>query len=190
MSRNTIRRLLSQNKIRPKSHRKRLKTTPHPQRDEQFQYLQRQQDAFEQMQQPIISIDTKKKELIGNFAQAGQVWCEQADSVLMHNFPSDAQGKAVPYGIYDRQTNRGYVCVGQSADTPTFAVDNLVEWWQQDGRERYLYATDLLILADGGGSNSSRSRVFKQQLQLKLADAWNLVITVAHYRCSLPTRCL
>ena len=181
LSPNTIRRLLSHHKIRPKSHCKRLKTTPHPQRDEQFRYIQRQREAFELMQQPIISVDTKKKELIGNFAQAGQVWCEQADSVLMYDFASDAEGKAVPHGSYDIQANRGYVCVGQSADTPTFAVDNIVEWWEQEGYDRYPNRTDLLILADGGGSNSSRSRVFKQQLQLKLADVWNLVVTVAHY---------
>lgn len=181
LSRGTIRRLLRQQGIRPKSNRKRLKTNPNPQRDTQFRYLQRQREAFEALKQPIISVDTKKRELIGNFVQAGQVWCAQATAVNMHDFASEAIGKAIPHGIYDPQYNDGYMCVGQSADTAEFAVDNLVEWWLNVGCHRYPEATDILILVDGGGSNSYRARRWKQQLQLKLADLCGLTVTVAHY---------
>ena len=177
----TIRRLLRGHKIRPKSNVKHLKANPHPDRDTQFTYIQRQRLAFEQVAQPIISVDTKNKELIGDFQQKGQLWCDQAPEVNMHDFPSDALGKAVPYGIYDEQANHGQVYVGQSADTPEFAVDNIARWWVEVGRTRYPHATDLLILADGGGSNGYRARCFKQQLQVKLADPFDLTLTVAHY---------
>ena len=177
----TIRRLLSKHRIRPKRNIKRLKGAPHPDRDQQFTYIERQRQAFAWMDQPIISVDTKKKELIGPFRNPGQVWCEQATPVNTHDFPSLANGKAVPYGIYDTRYNDGYVVVGQSADTPEFAVDAIVTWWQQVGRERYPDATDILILADGGGSNGYRPRRWKQQLQVKLADALGLTVTVAHY---------
>src|SRR5258708_28819171 len=99
----------------------------------------------------------------------------------MHDFPSEAIGKAVPYGIYDEQANQGQVYVGQSSDTSEFAVDNIVRWWSEVGQLRYPDATDLLILADGGGSNGYRPRRFKQQLQVKLADPFGLIVTLAHY---------
>jgi hypothetical protein len=181
LAQNTIRRLLRDHNIRPKSNRKRLKTNPNPDRDQQFNYIQRQRQVFDALEQPMISVDTKKKELIGLFHNAGQVWCEQAPSVNMYDFPSMASGKAVPYGIYDMQFNEGYVYVGQSADTPEFAVDAIVAWWQTTGRQHYPDATDLLILADGGGSNGYRPRRWKQQLQVKLVDAFGLTVTVAHY---------
>jgi len=177
----TIRRLLRKHKIRPKSNVKHLKANPHPQRDTQFSYIQRERQVFEQLNQPMISVDTKNKELIGDFQQSGQVWCEQAPEVNMHDFPSDALGKAVPYGIYDEHANQGHVYVGQSADTPEFAVDNIVRWWSEVGQLRYPQATDLLILDDGGGSNGYRARRFKHQLQVKLADPFNLIITLAHF---------
>lgn len=177
----TIRRLLHKHRIRPKSHVKRLNGTPHPDRDRQFTYIERQRQAFTWMGQPVISVDTKKKELIGAFRNPGQVWCEKATPVNVHDFPSQADGRAVPYGIYDTQSNEGYVLVGQSADTPEFAVDAIVAWWQQTGRARYPDATDILILADGGGSNGYRPRRWKQQIQVQLADALGLTVTVAHY---------
>lgn len=177
----TIRRLLRKHKIQPKSNVKHLKATPHPDRDTQFSYIERQRQAFEQLEQPIISVDTKNKELVGNYQQPGQVWCDQAPEVNMHDFPSEAIGKAVPYGIYDERANAGQVYIGQSADTPEFAVDCIVTWWRETGQVRYPQATDLLILADGGGSNGYRARRFKQQLQVKLADAFGLIVTVTHY---------
>lgn len=181
LGRETIRRLLHQQDIRPKSNRKRLVAKPHPDRDLQFEYIQSQRKAFQMLKWPIISIDTKKKELIGSFRNSGQVWCEQAESVYMHDFPSDAKGQAVPYGIYDLLRHKGYVCVGQSAETPEFAVDALVRWWKVVGSKHYSEAPELLVLADGGGANGWRPRKWKQLLQTKLVDAFGLTVTVCHY---------
>jgi hypothetical protein len=181
LSTGTIRRVLRKHDIRPRGNVKRLEGTVHPERDEQFSYLQGQRQVFNRLEQPQISVDTKKKELIGNYGRAGQVWCEQGTEVNTHDFPSEALGKAVPYGIYDEQANSGHVYLGQSADTPAFAVDNIVAWWSTIGQQRYPQATDLLILADAGGSNSARARCFKQQLQVKLADPFALIVTVCHF---------
>lgn len=181
LARETIRQLLYKHKIRPKSNVKRLVPKPHPDRDLQFQYIEEQRSFFEKMGWPIISVDTKKKELIGLFAQAGTLWCEQAPSVYMHDFPSDAIARAAPYGIYDLAHNLGYFYVGHSADTPEFAVDAISAWWRDHGKSRYGDAPELLILADAGGSNSYRSRNWKRQLQDMLADSFDLSVTVCHY---------
>lgn len=181
LSRETIRGLLNQAKIRPKSNVKRLHPKPHPERDHQFQYLNSQRAAFAVAGWPTISVDTKKKELLGNFFNRGTKWCQQATAVNTHDFASYAAGQAIPYGIYDIQHNRGYVAVAQSADTPELAVDAIVWWWLHFGQPLYPHTPELLILADGGGSNGYRSRRWKQQLQLKVADAFHLAVTVAHY---------
>jgi hypothetical protein len=153
----------------------------HPERDGQFLYLRTQRAAHLDAGQPVISVDTKKKELVGNFKNSGQVWCQEAEEVNAHDFPQDAVGRAVPYGIYDLNHNCGTVYVGHSADTPTFAVDNIAHWCATELTERFPHATRLLIEADSGGSNSARSRVWKQQLQVQLADRLGLTITVCHY---------
>jgi hypothetical protein len=153
----------------------------HADRDTQFRYIRQQRTAHQQAGQPTLSIDTKKKELVGNFRNAGRIWCQEPEQVNIHDFPSEALGRAVPYGIYDPQHNRGTVYVGQSADTPAFAVDNLLHWCQTELPQRFPGATHLFLEADGGGSNGSRSRVFKQQLQDKLADGLGLTVTVCHY---------
>lgn len=181
VSRETVRRLLYKHKISPKANVKRLVAKAHPARDEQFRYIQSQRVAFEGLGWPIISVDTKKKELIGPFAQRGRRWCKEAQAVYLHDFASDALGRAVPYGIYDLHHQQGDVYVGQSADTPDFAVDNIVHWWQTVGQERFPHAPELLILADGGGSNGYRPRRWKYQLQRRLADAFGLRVTVLHY---------
>lgn len=181
LCRETIRVLCHHHKIRPKSNVKRLQPKTHPDRDIQFTYLQEQRDAFQAAGWPCISVDSKKKELIGRFKNAGQLWCQTAAQVYSQDFPSDALGKAVPYGIYDLQHNRGDVYLGQSADTPEFAVEAISHWWQQVGCQRFPHAPELLILADGGGSNGYRSRRWKQQLQLKLVDPFDLSVTVCHY---------
>lgn len=178
---NTIRRLLIKHKIRPKSNRKRLNTTSHPLRDTQFQVIQREIEAFKWLGQPIISVDAKKRELIGKFAQAGQVWSATPTDVNSYDFPSLALGKAIPYGVYDVQHNDGFVGIGQSGNTAELAVDVIRLWWGHVGQHRYPHATDLLILCDGGGSNDYRSRLWKQQLQLKIADEYGVTVTVAHY---------
>lgn len=156
-------------------------TAHHPERDQQFRYIASQAAQYPAQEQPVISVDTKKKELVGNFKNAGQIWCQQAEIVDCHDFPHDALGRAVPYGIYDPHDNCGTVYIGQSADTPTFAVDNVAHWCQTELRERYPHATQILIEADSGGSNGARSRVWKQQLQVQLADALGLTVTVCHY---------
>jgi hypothetical protein len=157
----------------------------HPDRAAQFRYLETQKQAFLSAGQPVISVDTKKKELVGNFANAGRAWGRGAERVNLHDFPQDALGRAVPYGIYDLRHNRGSVYVGEAADTPRFAVDALVAWWQEEGQAAYPGATELLVLADSGGSNGCQPRVWKGQLQDQLADRLGLTVTVCHY----PTGC-
>jgi len=157
----------------------------HPDRQLQFEVIQIQKQAFQAAGWPIISVDTKKKELIGNFKNAGQAWGQEAEAVNVHDFPHDVLMRAVPYGIYDVSSNCGSVYVGSSADTPEFAVTALARWWQEEGRQRFPHATQLLTLADAGGSNAARSRSFKLQLQEQLSDRYGLSITVCHY----PTGC-
>lgn len=177
----TLRRLLKKRQISLKSNVKRLHPKPHPDREQQFQIIIDKRNEFVRKKQPIISVDTKKKELLGHFANRGKQWCKKADDVLMYDFPSYADGKAVPYGIYDVTHNRGYVAVGNSADTPQFAVDAIVWWWRSFGSTLYPEAKSVLILADGGGSNGYRPRRWKQQLQEKLSDAFGLHVTICHY---------
>jgi hypothetical protein len=157
----------------------------HADRDAQFSYIAAQRQAFRDTNLPIISVDTKKKELIGNFKNAGQAWGQVAEAVNAHDFPHDADGRAVPYGIYDLTYNHGSMYVGSSGDTPQFAVDVIARWWADRGRTVFSQADQLLILADAGGSNGCRSRVWKQQVQHQLSDRFGLTVTVCHY----PTGC-
>jgi hypothetical protein len=160
-------------------------SSSHPERNRQFEYIQAQRQLFEAAKCPIISVDTKKKELIGNFKNAGRAWKEQAEAVNAHDFPQDAVGKAVPYGIYDVLRNCGTVYVGSSADTPEFAVVALTRWWEEEGKAAYPEAKQILILADSGGSNGCRPRRWKQQLQEYFSDRYGLTVVVSHY----PTGC-
>lgn len=153
----------------------------HPQRNVQFDHIAAQRQLFQVAGLPIISVDTKKKELIGNFTNAGQAWRQEAEAVNTHDFPHDALGRAVPYGIYDVSHNRGWVYVGASADTPQFAVDVLARWWSTVGCVAFPQADQLLILADAGGSNGCRPRLWKQHLQVQLSDQRGLRVTVCHY---------
>lgn len=157
----------------------------HPERNRQFEYIEAQRQLFEQAGWPIISVDTKKKELIGNFKNGGQSWCQQAQEVNAHDFLQDAVGRAVPYGIYDVRHNVGHVYVGASADTPEFAVSAIARWWKEVGQAAYPQAEQLLILADAGGSNGCRPHAWKAHLQSQLSDALGLKVTVCHY----PTGC-
>jgi len=128
----------------------------------------------------VISVDTKKKELVGNFKNPGAAWNKQAVAVKDHDFRSQGLGLAVPYGIYDIQANRGSVFVGASHDTPQFAVSSIEKWWRYDGRRRYTKAKELLILADCGGSNGYRCRAWKHQLQ-QFSNRHRIKVTVSHY---------
>jgi len=176
-----ISRLLKKNDYSLKANTKQVEGKQHPDRDRQFEYIQNQRVRHQANEQPVISVDTKKKELVGNFKNAGQIWCQTPEPVNVHDFPSAALGRAVPYGIYDRQHNQGTIYVGQSADTPTFAVDNIADWCRTELPWRFPHATHLMIEADSGGSNSYRSRVWKRDLQEKVADAFGLIVTVCHY---------
>jgi hypothetical protein len=166
----TVAHLLKDQHYSLKANVKKEAGKEHPDRDTQFHYIDQQRQAFKAQGFPIISIDAKKKELIGNFKNPGQTWCKEADAVDAHDFPQDALARAVPFGIYDTLENKGSVYVGTSADTPQFAVDVLSSWWQREGSLTYAHASELLILSDSGGSNSCRSRVFKQQIQEQLCD--------------------
>jgi len=152
-----------------------------PERDEQFQYIASQRRAFAAAGLPIISVDAKKKELIGNFKNPGRVWCRQAAEVDEHGFPSVAECVAVPFGVYDVTKNRGYVAVGVSHNTPEFAVRTIGKWWREEGRAAYRGKDHLLILADGGGSNGSRSKAWKLNVQVMLCNRFRLTVTVCHY---------
>ncbi len=181
VSHTTVGRLLVQMKYSLKANVKRLAGAAHPDRNRQFEYIEQQKHAFLAAGLPVISVDTKKKELIGNFKNGGRTWCQDAEEVNDHDFPQAALGKAIPYGIYDLQHHLGSVYVGTSADTPQFAVEMIARWWQQEGQARFPGATKLLILADAGGSNGCRPRVWKHQLQEQLADQLGLEATVCHY---------
>jgi hypothetical protein len=152
-----------------------------PDRDEQFCYLEQQKQALLAAGQPVISVDTKKQELIGNFATAGRRWRREAERVNVHDFCQDAIGRAVPYGIYELGRHQGAVYVGESAETPRSAVDAMVRWWQEEGQAAYPEADALLVLADGGGSNGCQPRAWKGQIQERLADRLGLTVTVCHY---------
>lgn len=176
----TIGRLLRDQGLGLRSHRKVLHTGKHHHhRDQQFRYIAEQREQFRQSGNPRISVDTKKKELIGPFKNAGQTWCREGTAVNDHDFRSDAEAIAVPYGIYDPERNAGHVCVGTSKDVPDFAVDALEDWWQRN-RGHYPDATRLLIEADSGGSNSAASRQYKKRLQ-QFSDTSGLEVTVCHY---------
>lgn len=149
-------------------------------RDEQFGYISRQKAAHARRAQPVISVDTKKKELIGEFRASGAEWRRESREVLMYDFPGDARAKAIPYGIYDVSRNAGYVSLGTSHDTPRFAVEAIRRWWLDEGRTRYPRATRLLIGADCGGSNGNRNGMWLVGLQ-ELADEFGLEVTVTHY---------
>ena len=177
----TVARILKDLDYALRVNHKRVSRGSGPDRNEQFEYIAEQRTRFAGHGLPIVSIDAKKRELVGNFKNNGTAWRRTPDLVRDHDFRSEAKGIAIPYGIYDVCANRGTVFVGTSHDTPDFAADNLVRWWEWEGRERYTGAPELLVLADGGGSNSPRVRAFKLALQTRLADPHQLSVTVCHY---------
>ena len=162
--------------------RKTVEGRQHPDRNAQFEYINAKARGCLADGVPVISVDTKKKELVGNFKNVGREWQPQGEPELVdvHDFPSDAVGKAIPYGIYDVGANDGFVSVGVDHDTPVFAVTSIEAWWRQVGVGRYPNARELFITADAGGSNGYRSHVWKQQLQ-RLADKLNFSIHVSHF---------
>jgi len=154
----------------------------HPDRNEQFEYINTTAEAYLGRNQPVVSVDTKKKELVGDFKNGGREWQPKGapDKVLVHDFPDDSVGKAIPYGVYDMARNEAWVSVGRDHDTPAFAVASIRQWWKMMGHEAYPEATELFITADAGGSNGYRARAWKVELQ-KFADDSGLRIRVSHF---------
>lgn len=161
--------------------RKTREGASHEDRNAQFEHLNQKCREFQDRCQPVISVDAKKKELVGDFKNAGQEWQPKGrpEEVRSHDFEDKKLGKAIPYGVYDVGHNQGWVSVGIDHDTAQFAVQSIESWWNQMGRQTYPYATELLITADAGGSNGYRTRLWKRELQL-LADETGLAITICH----------
>jgi hypothetical protein len=164
------------------ANRKTGEGSRHPDRNAQFDYINAQAQRFQKRRQPVISVDTKKKELVGDFKNGGQEWRPQGDpeKVRVHDFIDKKLGKAIPYGVYDVTNNQGWVSVGINHDTAYFAAASVRRWWQEMGAARFPHAAELLITADGGGSNSARSRLWKVALQ-ELADEIGLTLNVCHF---------
>jgi transposase len=162
--------------------RKTREGSAHPDRNAQFEHINAQAKAFQRAGQPVVSVDTKKKELVGDFANRGKEWQPAGEPVpvRVHDFIDKKLGKAVPYGIYDVARNEGWVNVGIDHDTSEFAVESLRRWWRRMGSRVYPDATRLLVTADGGGSNGYRTRLWKRELQ-RFVDESGLAVTVAHY---------
>ncbi len=181
VGRSTVGRLLKQMDFRLRVNHKKRSTAAPQDRDRQFRVIRRRRNRFAGARDPIVSIDCKKKELVGNFANAGAAWTQQATTTLATDFRSDATGVAVPYGLYDTEANRGVVVVGTSRETPTFVTDCVATWWKTEGRRRYPTSRHLLILADGGGGNRATGHVWHTGLHTKLCDRYGLTVTVSHY---------
>ena len=164
------------------ANRKTREGSSHPDRNAQFEHISRQVRAFQNRGQPVVSVDTKKKELIGDFKNNGTEWQPEGEpeEVRAKDFPDKRLGKVIPYGVYDLTCNSGWVSVGVDHDTAEFAAETIRRWWQEMGRSRYRQATELLVTADGGGSNGSRCRLWKVCLQ-RLATDLALKISVCHF---------
>ena len=178
----TVAMLLKQGGYSLQGNRKTREGSSHPDRNAQFEYINRQVRAFQKRQQPVVSVDTKKKELVGEFKNPGTEWQPhgQPEEVNVHDFPDKKLGKAIPYGVYDLACNEGWVSVGIDHDTAEFACASIQRWWTEMGLARFPRATELLITADGGGSNSSRNRLWKKSLQ-GLADELGMTLNVCHF---------
>jgi hypothetical protein len=175
-----VTQLLAKHKYVKRQAQKRQALGQHPQRDQQFQNIVRIRCEYEDARNPIVSIDTKKKELLGNFYRDGKLYTQQTLRTLDHDFPSAAQGVLIPHGLYDVQRNHGHINLGLSHDTSQFACDSAWRWWQRYGQRYYPQAKSWLWLCDGGGSNASNRYVFKAALQA-LANRIGVEIRVAHY---------
>ncbi|MFH0983299.1 MAG: ISAzo13 family transposase [Planctomycetota bacterium] len=178
----TVAALLKQEGYSLQANRKTQEGSSHPDRNAQFEYINREVMACQKQGQPVVSVDTKKKELVGEFKNAGQEWHPpgQPQTVKVHDFPDKKLGKAIPYGVYDLASNEGWVSVGIDHDTAQFAAASIRRWWEEMGCRRFPRASKLMITADGGGSNSSRNRLWKVALQ-ELADDLEMPLQVCHF---------
>lgn len=182
VSATSVGRLLNDMGYSLQSVRKSTEGASHPDRNAQFEHINATAEEFLGRGEPVISVDTKKKELVGDFKNAGKEWQPKAtpEHVRVHDFPDNALGKAIPYGVYDMGRNEAYVSVGRDHDTPAFAVASIRKWWTTMGRKAYPDATELFITADAGGSNGYRARAWKAELQ-ELADELRLRVRVSHF---------
>jgi Rhodopirellula transposase DDE domain len=180
ISAGTVGRLLKAKKYSLRTNRKRLARTHEPERDRQFRYIARQRRRFQKQGNPAISIDTKKKELVGLFKNPGRSWRRQAIDVRDHDFASLASGRGVPFGIYEAQRQTGFVVVGTSSETAAFVANALSTWWAAEGRRCHPQSKHWFVEADCGGGNNPRVWAWKWELQ-QLANRWDVTITVAHY---------
>jgi hypothetical protein len=181
VSPNTVARLLHDMDYSLRVNIKTLSTESSADRNLQFDYIADMRRHFRSQHSPVISVDTKKRELVGNFKNPGACWRQSPRLVYDHDFRSDSIGVAIPYGIYDTVANRGSVIVGVSHNTPAFAARAIAHWWHREGEADYSNSRQLLILADTGGSNGYRCRAWKTELQAQLADRFHLNLTVAHF---------
>ena len=176
----TVRRLLKKLKYRLFSNCQSL-TPRHPERDKQFRFIRRIKKLFLAAGLPVLSVDTKKKELIGNFKNSGRTWGKEATRVNAHDFASESLARATPYGIYDLAHNQGHIYLSTSYDTPEFAAYAIAQWWADPQRPRFAREDKLLILCDAGGSNSCRYWRWKLEVQRQLADQFGIEVMVCHY---------
>lgn len=181
VSANTVAKLLNELGFSLRVNHKKKSNGSHQDRDAQFACIKVLRERCVANRIPLISVDTKKRELVGLFKNSGRAWNQAPVEVNDHDFRSDALGIAIPYGIYDLQANHGMVFVGTSYDTPQFAAESIEKWWRFQGLKRYTHAEEIAILADCGGSNGSRTRAWKYNLQHKLSNRHGLTVTVAHY---------
>ena len=179
-SRRTIRRLLREMKLGRRTARKKKTMGHHPDRDAQFQNIARLRQEYQAAGDPVISVDTKKKELLGNFHRPGQTYTQQTIETFDHDFGSAGQGKLIPHGIYDLTREHAAIHLNTSHDTGELCCDSIALWWEEHGKGAYPQAKRLLILCDGGGSNSATQYLFKEDLQ-RLAGRLGLELRVAHY---------
>lgn len=182
VSHSSVASLLRDMNYRLQANRKTMEGKQHPDRDAQFNYINQKARGQQRRGQPVISVDTKKKERVGGFKNAGREWRPQGDpeKVRVHDFIDKELGKVAPYGVYDLTWNNGWVSVGIDHDTAAFAVATIRQWWRKMGRPAYSKASHLLITADSGGSNGARNRLWKVELQ-KMANQTGLTITVCHF---------
>ena len=178
---NTVGRLLREMDYSLRVNRKAIAARSAPERNEQMLHIAELRKRFTRAAEPVVSVDTKKKELVGQFKNAGVAWSRSPLLVHDHDFRSMAVGLAIPYGLYDPTVNCGSVFVGVSHDTPAFAVESISRWWGTEGCRRYPAARKLLILADGGGSNGPRCRLWKERIQTEICDRYGIKVSVSHY---------
>lgn len=178
----TVKRLLHEQGYSLQANRKTREGINHPDRNLQFEYINETIKKFHRAKQPVISVDTKKKELIGDFSNVGREYCKKGHAVQTrtHDFPDKQLGKAIPYGVFDVYSNEGWVNIGINHDTARFAANSIFRWWQEMGQSRFSKATRLLITADSGGSNARRSRYWKVALQ-DLCNQLHMNVTVCHF---------